>query len=212
MKPQLIFLGAPGSGKGTQAKILASKFDYNHISTGDLLRLEVNRGSEVGIEVSKILKEGGLVSDDKVLQLVKKNCDLTNNKYIFDGFPRNLNQAIALEEKILKDNPFYIIYFHIDMDLLLDRLENRLSCSSCGMIFNKKTSPPKVERICDNCGSSIDIRNDDKKEVAQVRFKLFESSIYPILDYYKQKDNFFRLDASEDIEVLAGKVYEVINK
>ncbi len=211
MLPQLIFLGAPGSGKGTQAKILESHDNYIHLSTGDLLRSEIEKGSNIGLEVDRILKAGQLVGDSHVLELVRLNCDVKSNFYIFDGFPRNYNQALDLEKHILKDIDFKVLYFHIDSEILIDRIVNRRSCSSCGMVYNLKSFPPKNEGTCDSCGGGIITRNDDNPKVAKVRFKLFETSIFSMIEHYESIGNICRLDASAEAGDLAAKIQEVIN-
>ncbi len=125
MKPQLILLGAPGSGKGTQANKLISEFGYNHISTGDLLRAEVKKASDLGKEVDTIINSGNLVSDEIVLKLLKSNCNINENIYIFDGFPRNLEQAKALSEEVLRGSNYLVVYFEMSTEVLVERISNR---------------------------------------------------------------------------------------
>jgi adenylate kinase len=145
----LIFLGAPGSGKGTQAKLMVTECGYNHLSTGDLLRAEVAKQSPLGLKAKEIMKAGALVGDDIVLELLKINCDLDKHNYVFDGFPRNLVQAKALESVVIKNHDHLAVYFHIDLNLLKERffhpqrlktfvISVELRGLSIGMMIRKK--------------------------------------------------------------------------
>ena len=202
MATQLVFLGAPGSGKGTQAKKLVSEKGFKHVSTGDLLRAEIAKGSELGQKVDGILKAGQLVDNDTVLELLKANCDLASSEYIFDGYPRNLDQAKSLDEKILGDSSKKAVYFEVNVDNLVDRLTNRRTCKSCGEIFNMKTLPPKVEGVCDKCGGELQHRADDQEETIRKRMDVFTGEIQPMLDYYKGQGVLVTLDASSGIDAV----------
>lgn len=195
-KPQIILLGAPGSGKGTQAAQLVEELGYKHISTGDLLRKEISEGSELGQRVKSIMDNGDLVDDHTVLELLKKNCDLNNNVYIFDGFPRNLEQAKLLDEVVLKDVSKKAIYFDIDLEILIERVVNRRLAPKSGEIYNLKTKPPKVPGKCDVSGEELIQRKDDNEETVRNRLNVFKSTIDPVLDYYEKTGNLIRIDAS----------------
>lgn len=210
MNPQLIFLGAPGSGKGTQAKSLVTKSGFVHLSTGDLLRKEVAKESELGNRITKIIDAGKLVDDSIVLELIKINCDLSKDSYIFDGYPRNINQAKSLNEVILHDKKYIVLYFDINFDLLLKRLINRRTCRDCSYIYNLLGNSPKKEGVCDNCGGEVFQRHDDNEEVVNKRINVYKSTIKPILDYYQQKDVLKKIDASLDLETVAQKIDEII--
>lgn len=197
MTTQVIFLGAPGSGKGTQAKNLVSELSYNHVSTGDLLRAEVAKGSDLGNRVSEIMKSGGLVSDEIVLELLKNNCDLAKGSYIFDGFPRTLAQAKSLDEVVLGDAPSKAIYFDIDLDVLKERLVNRRTCGSCGAIYNMISKPSKTEGKCDQCEGELVHRKDDTEEAVGNRLKVFKETIDPILEYYDSMGRLKRVEAGD---------------
>lgn len=197
MKAQLILLGAPGSGKGTQAARLVSDLGYKHISTGDLLRNEIAKGSELGDKVKGIMTRGELVDDDTVLELLNANCDLTSGSYIFDGFPRNIDQAKALDSKVIKDIDHKAIYFDIDLDILAERLVNRRTCSDCGEIYNLLSKAPKVEGVCDKCdGTNLNQRKDDNEESVKTRLGVFKSTIEPVLQYYEERGALKRVKAS----------------
>jgi adenylate kinase len=192
---QAIFLGAPGSGKGTQAKNLVMDLNFNHVSTGDLLRAEVEKATDLGKRVSDIMSRGALVSDEIVLELLKNNCDLSNGAYIFDGFPRTIDQAKALDEVVLKDFPSKAIYFDISLDVLKERLVNRRTCGDCGAIYNLVYKSPKTDGKCDLCDGPLVHRKDDTEEAVGNRLNVFKETIDPILEYYEQKQRLIRVDA-----------------
>lgn len=211
MATQLIFLGGPGSGKGTVASMLKNKKSYQHISTGDLLRAEIDKGSELGLKVKEIMASGALVSDDIVLQLLKDNCNLDLGRYIFDGFPRNIDQARSLDKVVLQDVKSLAIYFDIDLGILKDRLVNRRTCGDCGTIYNLVFKPPKKEGVCDKCGGTRLVhRKDDNEETVESRLKVFMSTISPIIEYYEKKGNLVKVDASGGSEDVFKKVCTII--
>ena len=164
---QLILLGAPGSGKGTQAQMLTSKFGFKHVSTGDLLRDEVEKKSELGKKVKSIIDGGNLVDDGTVLELLKANCEIEENVYIFDGFPRNLEQAKLLNNGLLSGSNFLALYFEIDLDILVERIVNRRIAPKSGEIYNLISKPPKKEGFCDISGEELVHRKDDNEETVR---------------------------------------------
>lgn len=201
MDTQLIFLGAPGSGKGTQAVRLVKEKGYKHISTGDLLRSEIRKESELGKKVKKIVDEGGLVDDQTVLALLQSNCLINKNAYVFDGFPRNFDQAKSLDQMVLRGAPTKVIYFDLDVDLLIERLKYRRTCSKCNEIYNLKTSPPAVEDTCNKCGhKGLIQRQDDQAEVVKKRMDVFKNTISPVLSYYSERGILQKVDAAEDMD------------
>lgn len=197
MKPHLIILGAPGSGKGTQAAKLVGK-GFCHISTGDLLRSEIAKGTELGKKVSEIISRGDLVDDNVVMALLKANCELDSFSYIFDGFPRNALQAEMLESELLKGRKVLALYFKIDLSVLMDRVVNRRTCGVCGEIYNLATKLPRVTGVCDNCNSinSLSQRKDDSAEVVSNRLKIFSDTVDPLIKYYKSKGVLVEINAS----------------
>jgi adenylate kinase len=197
---QLILLGAPGSGKGTQAAKLVSELGYNHLSTGDLLRAEIAEGTELGKRVQGIMERGELVDDGIVLELLKKNCDLESNKYIFDGFPRNIEQAKALSEVVLKDASYQAIYFELDLEVIVDRISNRRMAPKSGRIYNLISSPPKVEGKCDETGEDLIQRKDDNVETVRNRLEVFKETIGPVIEFYKNKNALQSVNAISDPE------------
>jgi adenylate kinase len=208
MKPQLILIGAPGSGKGTQANNLISKMGYNHISTGDLLRAEIAKESELGLRLKSILAAGDLVDDATVLELLNANCELEGNSYIFDGYPRNLEQAKALDEHVLKGADSMAVYFDIDLEILIERIVNRRTAPKSGEIYNLITRPPKVAGKCDISGEDLVHRKDDNEDTVRNRMNIFKENVDPILEYYEGQGRLQRVNAASAAE----EVFELIKK
>lgn len=208
MAQNLIFLGAPGSGKGTQSAKLATSEGYNHVSTGDLLRSEIAKGSELGEKIKGIMASGDLVSDDLVVELLKANLDLDNKSYIFDGYPRNIDQAKTLDA-ILGDHTAKAIYFKIDTEKMVDRLTNRRMTKDGKHIYNLKTNPPKKEGVCDITGEPLIQRKDDTEEVVRNRMEVFESTMGEVAKHYASAGNLVEVDADQPMD----DVYNaIINK
>ena len=201
MKSHLIFIGAPGSGKGTQASKLVSERGFKHISTGDLLRSEIAKQSPLGLEVKKVMDEGKLVSDDLVIRLLQANINLTASQYIFDGYPRNLAQAQTLDKEVLKGSPSLAVYFEIDMARLVERLTNRRTCKTCGAIYNLISKTPKVTGVCDQCGGTDLVqRADDKEEVITNRLQVFQDTVNPVIKYYQDLGRLMKVDAEGSVD------------
>lgn len=210
-RPQIIFIGAPGSGKGTQAKNLVESFGYEHISTGDLLRNEVASGSELGQKVKGVLEAGELVTDELVLELLEANCDLDNKFYIFDGFPRNDKQAMLLKYRLLKEKPCLAFYFEINLEELEQRLVNRRTCQDCGAIYNLVSKPPQKEGVCDKCGGTqLTQRKDDNSETVKTRLKVFSDAIGPMVEMYKNDQTLRVIQADKEGSVVFTQIEEHI--
>jgi adenylate kinase len=208
MKSHLIFIGAPGSGKGTQASNLVSKRNFKHVSTGDLLRSEIAKQSALGLEVKKVMDEGQLVSDDLVIRLLQANIDLAASQYIFDGYPRNIAQAQTLDQEVLKGVPSMAVYFDINMQKLVERLTNRRTCKDCGAIYNLISKMPKVTGVCDQCGgTNLVQRADDKEEVIKNRLQVFQDTVNPVLKYYLDLGRLMKVDA----EMSETEIYNQIS-
>ena len=207
----IIFIAPPAAGKGTQSNMLKEKFGYNHISTGDMLREAINSGSEIGKEVKNIIDKGELVSDDLIIKLVKdKLTSLEGKPFILDGFPRTLNQAKSLDE-ILTDD-YIVIYLDLDESEAINRITGRLTCN-CGKSYNVNIEElkPKVDGICDNCGSILIKRDDDNVESFKVRFKTFLDNTDSILKYYEDKEKLIKIDVNKDVQDIFESILEVIN-
>lgn len=207
----IIFIAPPAAGKGTQSNMLKEKFGYNHISTGDMLREAINSGSEIGKEVKNIIDKGELVSDVLIIKLVKdKLTSLKGKPFILDGFPRTLNQAESLD-KILTDD-YIVIYLDLAESEAINRITGRLTCN-CGKSYNVNIDKlkPKVDGICDNCGSILIKRDDDNVESFKVRFKTFLDNTDSILKYYEDKEKLIKIDVNKDVQDIFESILEVAN-
>jgi adenylate kinase len=206
---RVVFLGPPGSGKGTMAKILAEKVMVPHVAVGDLLREAVRKESDLGKKAAGFINAGKLVPDELSIGLTREKLSSAEcvNGFILDGFPRNLVQAKALEGILAELNVQLdaVVYFAIPLELVIDRLTGRRSCKNCGAVYHIKNKPPKAESICDICGGELYQRKDDQKEIIENRFKVYEEQTAPLVVFYKDKGTFLEIDASLGIgEVFAN--------
>ncbi len=207
----LIMLGAPGSGKGTMATKLVDELGLVHISTGDLLRHEVQEETELGLSIKDIMNKGELVTDEIISKLLEKRISEPDCKegYILDGFPRNVTQISIIEK--LMPNVTAIVEMDVDFDIIVERMAGRRQCKSCGATYNMKNFPPKVEGICDKCGEELIVRNDDKPEVVLSRLESYKTVTYPVVEHYKNGDNFLSVPAMEidkQVEIIKNFVQE----
>ena len=208
MKKTLIFLGAPGSGKGTQSAKLVND-GYAHISTGNLLRAEIEKKSDLGNKITEVMKSGNLVSDDIVCELLKSNLDLKNSIYIFDGYPRNIEQAESLDG-ILGDTEYLAVYLNLDTDKLISRLANRRMTKDGKNIYNLDTKPPVVEGICDITGEDLIQREDDKESVVRDRMGVFSDTISPVLRHYEKLNKLVTIQADQDMDSVYSEIVRKI--
>jgi len=192
MAKRVVLLGAPGAGKGTQAKMLIEKFNIPQISTGDILRKAVADGTPLGKEAKVIMDQGGLVSDKIVLGLVEERIKQPDCKagFILDGFPRNTVQAEALDKILTGMGMPLTIALNIDVDMndLLKRLTGRRTCKSCQQMYNIYFSAPKKDGVCDKCGGALFQRDDDKEETIKKRLDVYQKQTAPLIDYYSKKN------------------------
>lgn len=201
MKKNLIFIGAPGAGKGTLSDILAEQYSLAHISTGDILRAEISKGTELGKKAQAYVTSGGLVPDEIVADMVakrlsEKDCE---NGFILDGFPRTLKQAELLDKALAKSTRKIekVVLFEADRDLILQRLTARIICKKCNANYNKIFSPPKKEGVCDKCGGELYQRPDDTLEKAKYRLEIYEQQTAPLIPYYKERGLLAVIDAGQ---------------
>lgn len=206
----LILLGAPGSGKGTQSAKLVKENSYNHVSTGNLLRDEIAKETELGLKVKKVMEDGQLVSDELVAELLKSNLKLNDSSYIFDGYPRNLEQAKTLSS-ILEGFDFVAVYFKLDTEKLVERLTNRRVTKDGKHIYNLITNPPTKNGVCDVTGEPLVQRDDDKEDVVRKRMEVFENTINPVLDYYRGMNKFVEINADLSLDGVYSELISKIN-
>ena len=207
MKQEFIFIGPPGSGKGTQTKMLSKELNLPHVDTGALLREEIASGSENGKLANSFMEKGQLVPLTLVSKIIKNRLmkDDCKNGFILDGYPRSLEQAYALDEILEEidtntDVKPTVFYFEVAQEKLVERLVNRRSCSACGSIFNLKTMNLEDETKCPKCNGNLTRRDDDTEEVANKRFATYFAQTAPLIDLYKNRNLLVTLDASLDID------------
>lgn len=200
-----IFLGPPGAGKGTMAGMLCEQFGQIHISTGDILREEIRKGSDLGREAAEIMERGELVPDEVVAAIVSKRLgdeDVKQNGFLLDGYPRTVNQAELLEDFIrdAEVDLTGVVLLEVGRELLIKRLTARRICGGCGAVFNVLFSPPSREGVCDECGEDLSQRSDDNVESVEQRLSVYEEQTEPLVDFYDQRDLLIRVrgDRSKD--------------
>lgn len=183
----IIFIAPPAAGKGTQSDLLVKKYDYVHISTGDLLREEVNKQTDLGIKISKLMQEGALVSNDVVTELLKKALENTDKPFILDGYPRNVEQVNILNSilNMVNKSVDIVIYLDVPYDILLERVVGRLNCPKCSRSYHRLFNKPILENVCDDCKIELVSRADDNEETFKNRHDTFLNSTKPVLDYYQ---------------------------
>ncbi len=203
----LIFIGAPGSGKGTQAEVLMKDYGHKHISTGDLLRAEIANKTPIGLKVQDKINKGQLADDRLIFDLIKKNVDLNKHCYIFDGYPRSLEQAQMLEDELFQGRDYLVYFFSVNLEDMIERLTNRLVCDSCNAIYNKKIDNLNAGDTCPKCKQGkLYQREDDKEEVIRDRIMLHKTKSKPILAFFRKLSRLVELDASKSISELQGEV------
>lgn len=210
MKSHLIFLGSPGSGKGTQANLLAKKIGFEKISTGVLLREEIEKKTDLGKEIKYISEKGGLVDDHIVLKLIKSQTNLENKSYIFDGFPRNLRQSKLFDKHIILKDTFKAIYFKVDSEKMIQRIVNRRVADESGEIYNLISKPPLVPGKCDISGENLIQRKDDYEEIVRNRLQLFKDLIDPVLAYYDKCDQLQTIDANRTVDEIFSNLKSLL--
>lgn len=203
---KLVLIGCPGAGKGTQAKKLSKHFDIAHISTGDLLREQISKGTELGKKVSEIINAGGLVSDDIVSAMLAERikADDCKNGFILDGYPRNVAQAQGLEAIIGKLDK--VVCFQVEDSIIVDRMTGRRGCPKCGQMFHVKYNPPKQDGVCDACGEALIQRKDDNEETVVNRLKVYHETTAPVINYYADKGILLEVNGVGDIDEIFNAV------
>ncbi|MGD0352894.1 MAG: adenylate kinase [Dehalococcoidia bacterium] len=210
----LVFLGAPGAGKGTQAAVIASKLGLAHIASGDLFRQAVEKGTELGKSVKAYMDKGALVPDKVTIQLISERLNEPDCKSgcVFDGFPRTIEQARALDKMMASRGQAIdkAIYIEVPEKELLKRLTGRWICRKCQTPYHEVSSPPKVRGNCDKCGGELYQRSDDIEKTIRERLKVYFAQTTPVLDYYKAGGKLAAVDGNRDIKEVSGKIIDIL--
>lgn len=211
---KIIMLGAPGAGKGTQAKRIAEKYNIPHISTGDIFRANIKNGTELGKKAKTYMDQGLLVPDELVVDLVVDRVaqDDAKNGYVLDGFPRTIPQAEALDAALEKINDK--IDYAIDVDVpdsnIIDRMSGRRACVGCGGTYHIVYNPTKAEDVCDACGGQLILRDDDKPETVENRLKVYHDQTQPLIDYYTKKSILKSVDGTKDMNEVFENIVKIL--
>jgi len=203
-KKHLIFLGAPGSGKGTQAKYLVENYGFKHFSTGDILRESVKSGTPLGIKVKQIIESGDLVDDETMKNIITEKFQSLDKevKFILDGYPRTLKQANDLKE-IEEKTGIYIdavIYLEVPDEEIIKRISSRRVCPQCGRVYNLITKPPKNDNLCDVCNEELIQRKDDTVDAVKHRLEVYKENTSPLINYYFQEKKLTKIDGNDKIK------------
>lgn len=213
---RIVLLGAPGAGKGTLAKDLIGRFKIPHISTGDMFREAVAAGTELGRKVQNILESGSLVPDEIVNRVVEERLRKSDcqNGFVFDGYPRTVPQAVALDEILSRMSTKLdaVIYLEISEQTVVKRLTSRRICPRCGRIYNMISMRPKNDEKCDNDGTKLVIRDDDKEEVVRKRYRLYSEMTEPLVNYYQNRNILIRANSEIDHQDLANQIIKILEK
>lgn len=203
---KIIMLGAPGAGKGTQAKMIADKYQIPHISTGDIFRANIKNGTELGTKAKSYMDQGLLVPDELVVDLVvdRVQQDDCKNGYVLDGFPRTIPQAESLNSALtsLNEEIDYALDIEIPDENIIKRMSGRRACVSCGATYHIVNVPSKVEGICDRCNGELILRDDDKPETVKKRLDVYHEQSQPLIDYYRAENILVELDGTMELNVL----------
>lgn len=212
---RFVLLGAPGSGKGTQANYLVKEFSIPHISTGDILREADRNGTPLGRKAKAFMEQGALVPDDLVLDLVRERMAQPDAQdgFLLDGFPRTVAQADGLDQILtgLRQKLDYVVSLDVAEHELIRRLTARWSCPKCGAIYNLISQPPKLVGICDACGTALEQRPDDRRETVENRLKVYESQTAPLRQYYAAKQLLLPVDGAQAPELVYRSFKETLS-
>ena len=213
---KIIMLGAPGAGKGTQAKMLAEKYGIPHISTGDIFRANIKEGTELGKKAKEYMDKGLLVPDELVVDLVmdRFKADDCKKGYILDGFPRTIPQAEALDKALAAagEKMDYAINVEVPDENIVKRMSGRRACVGCGATYHIKYNPTKVEGICDVCGKELILRDDDKPETVLNRLKVYHDQTQPLIDYYGKAGIVREVDGTVDMNDVFNAIVDILGE
>lgn len=208
----VVLLGPPGAGKGTQARAVMEQLKLPQIATGHMLRDAVARETRLGREAKKLLDEGNLVGDDTVTAIVLERSVAPDcvRGFILDGYPRNLVQAEMFQVSLGADDHLRVIELAIDTDVLVDRITSRMTCSKCGAVYNNHVRAPLVEGRCDQCGGELIHRSDDREEVVRERLRTYREQTAPLVEFYKKKNVYSRVDGMNEIGRVTEDIMSVV--
>ncbi len=211
---KIIMLGAPGAGKGTQAKRIADKWQIPHVSTGDIFRANIKNGTELGMEAKKYMDKGALVPDELTVKILldrvaQEDC---KNGYVLDGFPRTIPQAEVLDKALtdLGDSIDYAIDVDVPDENIVNRMSGRRACVACGATYHIVYAPTKTEGICDRCGKELILRDDDKPETVQKRLTVYHDQTQPLIEYYGAKNILKSVDGTKDMEEVFQDIVKIL--
>lgn len=211
---KIIMLGAPGAGKGTQAKMIADKYGVPHISTGDIFRANIKNGTELGMEAKKYMDQGQLVPDELTVKILLDRVAQADakNGYVLDGFPRTIPQAEVLEKALsdLGDKIDYAIDVDVPDENIINRMSGRRACVACGATYHVVHIPPKKEGICDRCGKELILRDDDKPETVKNRLKVYHDQTQPLIDFYTNKGILKTVDGTQDMNDVFAAIVKIL--
>ena len=211
---KIIMLGAPGAGKGTQAKMIADKYGVPHISTGDIFRANIKNGTELGMEAKKYMDQGLLVPDELTVRILLDRVaqDDCKNGYVLDGFPRTIPQAEVLDSELTKlgDHIDYAINVDVPDENIVKRMSGRRACLTCGATDHIEHVPPKKEGICDVCGSELVLRDDDKPETVKNRLNVYHEQTQPLIDFYTEKGVLKTVDGTVPMEEVFAAITAIL--
>lgn len=211
---KIIMLGAPGAGKGTQAKMIADKFSIPHISTGDIFRANIKNGTELGMEAKKYMDQGLLVPDELTVKILLDRVaqDDCKNGYVLDGFPRTIPQAEVLDKALteLGDKIDYAINVDVPDENIINRMSGRRACVTCGATYHVIHIPPKSEGICDKCGAQLILRDDDKPETVKNRLNVYHEQTQPLIDFYSSKGVLKTVDGTQDMNDVFAAIVDIL--
>lgn len=213
---KIIMLGAPGAGKGTQAKMIADKYNVPHISTGDIFRANIKNGTELGMEAKKYMDQGQLVPDELTVKILldrvaKEDC---KNGYVLDGFPRTIPQADVLDDALTKlgDKIDYAINVDVPDENIIRRMGGRRACVSCGATYHIEHVPPKAEGVCDRCGNGLILRDDDKPETVKNRLVIYHDQTQPLIEFYEEKGVLKNVDGTVDMKDVFAAIVSILGE
>ena len=211
---KIVMLGGPGAGKGTQAKLIAEKYNIPHISTGDIFRANIKDGTELGKKAKSYMDAGALVPDELVVDLVadRLTWDDTGHGFVLDGFPRTIPQAEALTKALADMGTSLDVALDIEVpdQVIIDRMGGRRACVSCGATYHIVNIPPKTEGKCDKCGKDLILRDDDKPETVKKRLDVYHEQTQPLIDYYKKQGILKSVDGTQDMEKVFADITDIL--